>query len=197
MGKPYVNMELASFMSCSKSYTGECGLRAGFVEILNMCPEVKAMFYKLNTALLCLPTTGQACTEAFVCPPEKGEPSYELFTREKEDIFSSLKVHLHHMNKILVFQIYILLDTSKTSCRNFKFLRRNQLQWGTRSFVCISTNKASVKGDRNSKEAKSITWWILCKRNTWKYWNMYSAWWRIWRNSRNFSFSYNNITTDW
>ncbi|KAF2900087.1 hypothetical protein ILUMI_06102 [Ignelater luminosus] len=92
MGEPYVNMELASFMSCSKGYTGECGFRAGFAEILNMCPKVRAMFYKANTAMLCPPSTGQACIEPFVRPPEKGEPSYDLFIKEKEDILNSLKV---------------------------------------------------------------------------------------------------------
>ncbi|KAF2900086.1 hypothetical protein ILUMI_06101 [Ignelater luminosus] len=92
MGEPYSNMELASFMSCSKGYTSECGFRSGFSEIINMCPEVKTMFHKANSAMSCPPTTGQACMEVLVHPPEVGEPSYDLFIKEKEDILNSLKV---------------------------------------------------------------------------------------------------------
>lgn len=33
MGKPYIKMEMASFMSCSKGFIGECGLRAGLTEV--------------------------------------------------------------------------------------------------------------------------------------------------------------------
>ena len=33
MGEPYSKMELASFMSCSKGYMGECGLRGGYAEV--------------------------------------------------------------------------------------------------------------------------------------------------------------------
>merc|ERR1740139_2129559 len=32
MGAPYSSMELASFMSCSKGYMGECGIRGGYSE---------------------------------------------------------------------------------------------------------------------------------------------------------------------
>lgn len=77
MGKPYSSMELASFMSCSKGYICKCGCRGGFAEILNMCPKVKATFYKANTVMLCSPTIGQACVEIHVRPPQKGEASYE------------------------------------------------------------------------------------------------------------------------
>lgn len=33
MGEPYSSLELASFMSCSKGYMGECGLRGGYAEV--------------------------------------------------------------------------------------------------------------------------------------------------------------------
>ncbi|XP_069990436.1 alanine aminotransferase 1-like, partial [Penaeus vannamei] len=56
MGEPYNKMELASFMSCSKGYMGECGLRGGYAEIINLDPAVKAMYLKSISAKLC-PTT--------------------------------------------------------------------------------------------------------------------------------------------
>lgn len=41
MGKPYDSMELASFMSASKGFMGECGYRGGYAEVINLDPEVK------------------------------------------------------------------------------------------------------------------------------------------------------------
>ncbi|XP_037907760.1 alanine aminotransferase 2-like [Hermetia illucens] len=83
MGGPYKNMALASFMSCSKGYTGECGLRGGLVEIFNFPADFKAMFYKNLSAQLCPNTVGQAAIFCLVNPPREGEPSYELFMEEK------------------------------------------------------------------------------------------------------------------
>ncbi|KOB72825.1 Alanine aminotransferase [Operophtera brumata] len=51
VGAPYDTIELASYMSASKGYVGECGAR----------------------------------------PPQKGEPSYELFMKEKTQVLASLK----------------------------------------------------------------------------------------------------------
>ena len=33
MGAPYSGLELASFMTCSKGYMGECGIRGGYAEV--------------------------------------------------------------------------------------------------------------------------------------------------------------------
>ena len=33
MGPPYSKMQLASFMSASKGYMGECGMRGGYTEV--------------------------------------------------------------------------------------------------------------------------------------------------------------------
>lgn len=71
MGDPYDKLELASFLSCSKGiwhliktllllydfcligYMGECGLRGGYSEIVNMDPAVKALYLKSISAKLC------------------------------------------------------------------------------------------------------------------------------------------------
>lgn len=66
MGPPYSEMELASFMSASKGYLGECGIRGGYMEIVNMCPKVKAMLSKAITASLCSTTAGQVAISALV-----------------------------------------------------------------------------------------------------------------------------------
>ncbi|XP_053678980.1 alanine aminotransferase 1 [Anopheles nili] len=91
MGEPYNKMELCSFMSCSKGYMGECGIRGGYAEIVNLCPEVRLMLLKCISAQLCPTTAGQAVLDCVVNPPRKGEPSYELFAKEKQDVLDSLR----------------------------------------------------------------------------------------------------------
>ncbi len=59
MGNPYSEMELASFMSCSKGYMGECGIRGGYGEIINVDPDVLAMLHKSISAKLCPTVVGQ------------------------------------------------------------------------------------------------------------------------------------------
>lgn len=92
MGKPYSDMELASFMSCSKGYMGECGLRGGYAEVINMDPKVKAMYLKAISAMLCPTVLGQATLDVIMNPPQKGEPSYDQFIKEKQAVLDSLKV---------------------------------------------------------------------------------------------------------
>jgi alanine transaminase len=91
MGEPYNKMDMASFMSCSKGYMGECGIRGGYAEVINMCPEVKAALLKSISAQLCPTTVGQACIDCVVNPPKQGEPSYDLFMKEKNGVLQSLK----------------------------------------------------------------------------------------------------------
>lgn len=91
MGEPYSKMDMASFMSCSKGYMGECGIRGGYAEVINMCPEVKAALLKSISAQLCPTTIGQACIDVVVNPPRPGEPSYDLFMKEKNGVLQSLK----------------------------------------------------------------------------------------------------------
>lgn len=90
MGDPYDKIELASFMSCSKGYMGECGLRGGYAEICNLDPEVKTMYLKSISAKLCPTTLGQAVMECVTNPPKPGEQSYESFMKEKDGILQSL-----------------------------------------------------------------------------------------------------------
>ncbi|CAB0036101.1 unnamed protein product [Trichogramma brassicae] len=90
MGEPYCHMELASFMSISKGYMGECGLRGGYAEIINMDAKVMAILMKSISATLCPTAVGQAAMDVVVNPPRQGEPSYESFLSEKKSILSSL-----------------------------------------------------------------------------------------------------------
>ncbi|CAG5114966.1 unnamed protein product [Candidula unifasciata] len=91
LGSPYDQMELASFMSASKGFMGECGYRGGYAEVINLLPEVRANYYKSISAKLCPPISGQAVVDCVVNTPKPGDPSYELFIREKEDVLAKLK----------------------------------------------------------------------------------------------------------
>jgi len=84
------NLELVSFHSTSKGLIGECGRRGGYMELHNICPEVKAQLYKLACSGLCSGTGGQIMTSLMVQPPKEGEDSYEQFQREEADIFNGL-----------------------------------------------------------------------------------------------------------
>ncbi|KAB0796933.1 hypothetical protein PPYR_10994 [Photinus pyralis] len=92
MGEPYSSMELVSFMSCSKGYMGECGLRGGYAEVINMCPQVKVNYLKSVSAMLCSTVIGQACMDTVVNPPRKGEPSYEMYMKERQAVLDSLNI---------------------------------------------------------------------------------------------------------
>lgn len=90
MGEPYCRMELASFMSVSKGYMGECGIRGGYGEFVNMDPKVMAILQKSISAMLCPTVLGQVVMDVVVNPPKPNEPSYPLYQKEKEQTLRSL-----------------------------------------------------------------------------------------------------------
>jgi len=90
MGPPFSGMELASFMSCSKGYMGECGMRGGYAEVVNMDDDVMALLQKSISAKLCPTVLGQACMDIVANPPKPGEPSYDPWLQEKEGNLASL-----------------------------------------------------------------------------------------------------------
>ncbi|XP_030629705.1 alanine aminotransferase 2-like [Chanos chanos] len=91
MGPEYSEkVELASFHSTSKCFMGECGFRAGYVEVINLDPEVKAQLTKLVSVRLCPPVPGQALLDVVVNPPQPDEPSHATFMEERTTILTRL-----------------------------------------------------------------------------------------------------------
>ncbi|XP_074865174.1 alanine aminotransferase 2 isoform X3 [Carettochelys insculpta] len=86
----YSNVELASFHSTSKGYMGECGYRGGYMEVINLHPEIKGQLVKLLSVRLCPPVSGQAAMDIVVNPPVPGEESYAQFIKEKESVLNNL-----------------------------------------------------------------------------------------------------------
>ncbi|XP_029003646.1 alanine aminotransferase 2-like [Betta splendens] len=91
MGPEYSStVEMASFHSTSKCYMGECGFRGGYMEVINMDPEVKAQLIKLVSVRLCPPVPGQALLDLVVNPPQPDEPSYTSFMKERTAVLAAL-----------------------------------------------------------------------------------------------------------
>lgn len=102
MGAEYSEtVELASFHSTSKCYMGECGFRGGYMEVVNLDPEVKAQLTKLVSVRLCPPVPGQALLDVVVNPPQPDEPSYGTFIKERSDTLAALAEKAAITQKIL------------------------------------------------------------------------------------------------
>lgn len=93
---------------------GECGIRGGYGEIINMDPKVMAVLMKSISAMLCPTVLGQVAMDAVVNPPQPGEPSYNLFIREKTEILRSLaersELVVDTLNSIEGFKVKIFND---------------------------------------------------------------------------------------
>ncbi|XP_059199751.1 alanine aminotransferase 2-like isoform X2 [Centropristis striata] len=91
MGPPLSNtVELASFHSASKGIMGECGLRGGYVELVNLDPTVMKYIYKLFSTDSCAPVLGQIALDLMANPPQPGDPSYPLYSEETQHIKNTL-----------------------------------------------------------------------------------------------------------
>ncbi|EUB57099.1 Alanine aminotransferase 2 [Echinococcus granulosus] len=92
MGPEYADsVELASFMSASKGYMGECGFRGGYCELINFDPGVQAQLFKYLSARLCPAVLGQVMIGVICDPPRPSEPSYDLYIRERDSVLADLK----------------------------------------------------------------------------------------------------------
>nr|AIT69933.1 alanine transaminase [Ahnfeltiopsis flabelliformis] len=85
------DVELASFHSVSKGVMGECGLRGGYMEVVNMDRYIQELIYKVLSVSLCSNIIGQVAIDLMMTPPQPGEPSYELYNKEVDEIYGALK----------------------------------------------------------------------------------------------------------
>jgi aspartate/methionine/tyrosine aminotransferase len=85
------DVSLFSFHSCSKGFLGECGQRAGYMEVRNIPPDVVAQITKLQSISLCANLTGQVATYCMVRPPRPGEPSHALYAQERDAVLGGLR----------------------------------------------------------------------------------------------------------
>lgn len=91
MGAPYSRMELASFLTASKGWAAECGLRSGYVELLHLQPSVQKTFNIMRSVMQCPSVLGQCILDCVMKPPSPGKPSHNQFINEIRDIHQVLK----------------------------------------------------------------------------------------------------------
>ncbi|XP_020603305.1 alanine aminotransferase 2-like [Orbicella faveolata] len=91
LGEEYSEFQLISLHSGAKGYTGECGLRGGYIELVGLSDQVKSQIKTYLSARSCPSTIGQVIMGLVCNPPSPGEESYERFTKEKKKIQDSYK----------------------------------------------------------------------------------------------------------
>lgn len=92
MGGPYAtDVGLISFHSISKGYSGECGRRGGYMELVNIDEDVLTQINKISSVGLCPPASGQIGVDCLVRPPKEGGPSYNQWREETEGIKNALR----------------------------------------------------------------------------------------------------------
>ncbi len=74
------SLSYSSENSCDMSMSfHRCGFRGGYMEVINMDPEVKAQLVKLLSVRLCPPLAGQAAMDVIVNPPQPEEHTFKQF----------------------------------------------------------------------------------------------------------------------
>lgn len=63
-----------------------CGLRGGYVELVNLDPAVLKNIYKLFSKDNCAPVLGQIALDLMTNPPQPGDPSYPLYKAVRPEI---------------------------------------------------------------------------------------------------------------
>lgn len=96
MGEPYASaLELISFHTVSKGVLGECGLRGGYFEALNLHPGTLAELYKMASINLCPNTAGQVMVGLMVNEPKAGSAAQRQVADEKAALEASLRRKAH------------------------------------------------------------------------------------------------------
>jgi glutamate--glyoxylate aminotransferase len=80
LGEPFASsVELVSFHTVSKGSTGECGLRGGYMEAVNILPATMDELYKISSINLCPNTMGQAAVSLMVAGPPAGTEAAKAY----------------------------------------------------------------------------------------------------------------------
>ncbi|KAI4899142.1 hypothetical protein NFI96_013230 [Prochilodus magdalenae] len=100
MGPPYSHtVQLASIHSLSNGLMGECGLRAGYMELVNVDESVMLFAEALLCGDISTPITGQIALDVMADPPKLGDPSYCLYKQEMESRQNTLRHNMHRAAK--------------------------------------------------------------------------------------------------
>ncbi|KAF6002935.1 glycerol-3-phosphate O-acyltransferase 2 [Cyanidiococcus yangmingshanensis] len=91
-GNVQQELELVSLYSASKGLVGECGRRGGYMLLSpGIGREAREQLLKLASIMLCPNLGGQVMIDCVVRPPQPGQPSYDLYAKERKERYESLK----------------------------------------------------------------------------------------------------------
>lgn len=90
-GRLLAETQILTFHTVSKGAFGECGLRGGMVELMNVPEDVVAEMYKLSSINLSPNVPGQVAMGVMVKPPVSGDPSFDLWVSERREVLLSLE----------------------------------------------------------------------------------------------------------
>lgn len=104
MPYPYNQTTLFSYNSVSKGVFGECGMRGGYMDMLNVPNEIKELLYKLKVIEVCPNIAGQVIVDVQVNPPtlfNASQSTVEKFEQEVNYNFENLKTKAEILSKEL------------------------------------------------------------------------------------------------
>lgn len=90
MGPVYSDkVQMVSFHSISS--LGECGLRGGYMELVNLDPGVMHFVDTMLCTDISTPVMGQLALDLMINPPKPGDSSYHTYIKEKVDVKDTLQ----------------------------------------------------------------------------------------------------------
>ncbi|KAI1889228.1 hypothetical protein AGOR_G00176990 [Albula goreensis] len=95
------SVQLASLHSISRGIMGEGGLRAGYMELINIEPAGLHFAEMLLCMDISAPVTGQIALDIMVDPPRPGDPSYVKFAEEVRTIQKTLTGNVRCVQEVL------------------------------------------------------------------------------------------------
>uniref|UniRef100_A0A3B3RYQ5 alanine transaminase n=1 Tax=Paramormyrops kingsleyae TaxID=1676925 RepID=A0A3B3RYQ5_9TELE len=93
-------VQMASVHSASKGYMGECGLRAGYVELVNIDHTVMPFAEWLIGTKICAPVPGQVALDIMARPPQPGDASYVQYTQVRQTLTATGTLKLEVLNSL-------------------------------------------------------------------------------------------------
>lgn len=101
-----------------------CGLRCGYVELVNLDPSLKDYIYKLFSKDSCAPVLGQIAMDLMTNPPQPGDPSYSLYeavsTETHSPVYSSSLISLRTLTYMFTARLQEIRAIRDTVTDNVK-----------------------------------------------------------------------------
>eukprot|EP00828_Plagiopyla_frontata_P045280 TRINITY_DN76_c0_g2_i1.p1 TRINITY_DN76_c0_g2~~TRINITY_DN76_c0_g2_i1.p1 ORF type:complete len:510 (-),score=78.12 TRINITY_DN76_c0_g2_i1:118-1647(-) len=149
------NLELVSFHSVSKGIQGECGLRGGYMELVNIDPEVQKEIYRLQSLAICSNIIGQIALDLMINPPtlEDGysQETVNQYNEETSHLLNSLKKRAK-----------IITDCMR-SCIN---ISSNHIEGALYSFPSIKLSQKVIEEAKKAQLPPDEFYCCKCLENT-------------------------------